>query len=441
LVKNTKGSPKKEKSDTMGGMETQLWFYVLILVYGAFNGLSFVVDGLNLRYPRPEIPNTFEGFIDREQYHRLLSYNREKELFQLAEGLVSFIVLLLFLLFRGPGWLDGWITTLAVTPFWRGLLFFGVLYLFSWVLGLPFKAYFDFSLEARYGFNTKRWGTFVADELKGLLLTALFGSLVWYLFYVTFEHLGPLFPVVFGLALWALVLLISSLYTTLIVPLFNKLSPLPEGPLTEAITDLATKTDFPLGGIYVMNASKRSRKSNAYFSGLGRFKKIVLFDTLLEQHDTEEILSILAHEIGHYKKGHVRRNLFFSCLSICITLTVLSLVLTSESLSLALGATAYGVHLNLFAFFILYTPITVVENLILLAISRRFEYEADAFAVAHTAPLWYSRALKKLFVQNLSDLYPHPWYVLFHYSHPPVLQRLAAVEKATKSHPFEEITT
>lgn len=431
IGKKHKGLIEKRKKCYYRDMETQIWLYMLILVYGVFNGLSFVVEVLNLLYPRPEAPSTFEGFIDREQYHRLLSYNREKEIFHLGEGLFSFILLLLFLLFRGPGLLDSWIKTFTVDPFVRGLIFFGLLYLFSEVLALPFKAYFDFSLEARYGFNTKRWGTFIADELKSLWLSALLGSLVWYLFYVTFERLGPFFPLVFGLALWALVLLISSLYTTLIVPLFNKLSPLPEGPLTEAITELAAKTGFPLGGIYVMNASKRSRKINAYFSGLGRFKKIVLFDTLLEHHDTEEILAILAHEIGHYKKGHIRWNLFFSGLSICITLAVLSLVLTSESLSLALGGTAYGVHLNLFAFYILYTPISVVENLILLAISRRFEYEADAFAVAHTSPLWYSRALKKLFVQNLSDLYPHPWYVLFHYSHPPVLQRLAAVEKAS----------
>ncbi|MCX7655398.1 MAG: M48 family metallopeptidase [Treponemataceae bacterium] len=423
-------------------METQFWFFMIVLVYALFSGLSFVVDVLNLRYRRPEVANKFEGFIDQEQYNRLLSYNREKDLFQVKEGIVSFTVLLLFLLFRGPGVLDSWIKTLAVNPFWRGLIFFGVLYLFSVVLELPFKAYFDFSLEARYGFNTKTWRIFLADELKGLLISALLGSLVWYLFYVTFEHLGPLFPLVFGIIIWILVVLISSLYTTLIVPLFNKLTPLPEGPLTNAIAELAAKTGFPLGGIYVMNASQRSRKSNAYFSGLGRFKKIVLFDTLLEQHNTEEILSILAHEIGHYKKGHIRWNLFFSGLSIFITLAVLSVILTAESLSFALGGTSYGLHLNVFAFFILYTPLTVMENLILLAISRHFEYEADAFAVAHTSPLWYSRALKKLFVQNLSDLYPHPWYVLFHYSHPPVLERLAAVEKVcSREEPESELVS
>ncbi len=217
-------------------------------------------------------------------------------------------------------------------------------------------------------------------------------------------------------------------YTTLILPLFNKLTPLPDGELKNAIENFARKINFPLDNIYVLDGSKRSKKSNAFFSGIGKKKKIVLYDTLMENHTTEELVAVLAHEVGHFKKRHIIWGYVLSVIQIVFTLFILSLMIFNENVSLALGGSQQAIHLNLIAFTILFSPISGVTSLFMSMLSRRNEFEADAYAKENYSRNALSAALKKLSVDNLSNLYPHPLYVFFHYSHPPLLKRLKKIE-------------
>ncbi|AEJ20767.1 M48 family metallopeptidase [Gracilinema caldarium] len=401
---------------------------VVIATLSLSYGFSLIVSILNLKHRRPRIESSLAEFIDENKYAQLLAYNKEKSRLALWEGLLSFAALLLFLLFDGPGQLDRMLASVIAHARLRALVFFGILSLASGLLSLPFSLYHDFSLEARYGFNTKTIGIYISDTIKGLILGAVFGGGLLYLLLICIDTFGSLFWLIFGLILFAVTFIISSLYTTLILPLFNKLSPLEAGDLKTAIEKLASQTRFPLSGVYVMNASKRSKKSNAFFSGLGRFKKIVLFDTLIANHPVDEITAILAHEIGHYKRHHIPYGNVLSALSIFITMALFSLLVGSRSLSLALGAADLQVHINLLAFFLLYEPLSLLMNIGTNIISRRFEYQADAYAVRAVSVESMGRALKRLFADNLSDLYPHPLYVFVNYSHPPLLARLKAIE-------------
>jgi len=403
-----------------------------ILILGAL-GLTYAVNLtlglLNTRQKKTEVDSRFAAFIDAEAYRKLLSYNSAKARFALTEQTVTFVILFFFILCNGPGWLDSRLVGTLGDQKFRGLAFFGILGLGGFLLGIPFELYFDFSLEARFGFNTKTLRTFWADKIKGLILSAVLGGGILYLLLLFVEILGPWFWIGFALLLFLFMVLFSTLYTTLIVPLFNKLTPLEEGDLKASISALGQKTEFPLSGVYLMNASKRSKKSNAFFSGLGKFKKVILFDTLLTAHPTEEITAILAHEIGHYKRGHIPKLTILSGLSILITVGLFSLFISTPAFSLALGAVKPAPFLSLLAFGLLYEPLSMLLGLGTNALSRRFEYEADAYAVMHTDPRVYGSALMRLFAVNMADLYPHRLYVLFNYTHPPVLERLAAIDR------------
>ena len=405
---------------------------IIIAIVSLSYGFSLLVSILNLSHLRPGIEASLAEFMDEKKYEKLLAYNREKNVLALWEGLISFAALFLFLLLDGPGRLDTALATLIAAPRLRAVIFFGILALASGILGLPFSLYHDFSLETRYGFNTKTIGLYISDTVKGILLGAVFGGGLLYLLLLCIDSFGSLFWLIFGVILFLVTLVISSLYTTLILPLFNKLRPLEEGDLKTAIQKLAEETRFPLSGVYVMNASKRSKKSNAFFSGLGRFKKIVLFDTLIEKHPVDEITAILAHEIGHYKGHHIPYGNILSALSIFVTMAVFSLLVASQSLSQALGAAELQVHINLLAFFLLYEPLSLLMNMGTNLISRRFEYQADAYAGRAVSVDSMGRALKRLFADNLSDLYPHPLHVFVNYSHPPLLARLSALDSIQK---------
>ncbi|WP_304243776.1 M48 family metallopeptidase [Gracilinema caldarium] len=401
---------------------------ILIAVVSLSYGFSLLVSMLNVNHIRPGIDPSLADFIDEQKYRSLLAYNREKSLLGIGEGLLSFLALLMFLMLDGPGRLDAALAGFVGSHRLRAILFFGILSLASGILSLPFSLYHDFSLEARYGFNTKTIGLYISDMIKGLVLGAIFGGGILYVLLLCIDSFGPSFWFIFGAFLFLVTLALSTLYTSLILPLFNKLTPLEEGELRSAIEKLAQDTQFPLSGIYVMNASKRSRKSNAFFSGLGRFKKIVLFDTLISQHPVDEITAVLAHEIGHYKGHHIPYSNILSALSIFITMALFSLLVGSRSLSQALGAAQLQVHINLLAFFLLYEPLSLLMNMATNGISRRFEFQADAFAGHAVSTETMKRALKRLFADNLSDLYPHPLHVFVNYSHPPLMARLKALD-------------
>ncbi len=295
------------------------------------------------------------------------------------------------------------------------------------ILTIPFQWYSTFVIEEKYGFNKTTVKTFISDKLKGYMLGALIGGgLLGAMIYLV-NTIGPNFWIWFAILATAFMLFMNMFYTTLILPLFNKLTPLADGELKTAIEDFSRKINFPITNIFVIDGSKRSKKANAFFSGIGKKKKIVLYDTLIANHTTEELVAVLAHEVGHYKKKHIVWSLVLSVVQIVFTLFVLSLMVFNENLSLALGGQAQAIHLNLLAFTILFSPISAVTGLFMNAYSRKNEFEADAFAKKAYSGKALADALKKLSVDNLSNLYPHPAYVFFHYSHPPLLKRLERI--------------
>jgi STE24 endopeptidase len=307
-------------------------------------------------------------------------------------------------------------------------LFFGIIGLASDIINIPFSWYDSFVIEARYGFNTMTIRIFITDHLKSLLLAILIGTPVLGLITWFYYKTGPNF----WLYAWGLITLfsifINFFYSELIVPLFNKQVPLPPGPLRDEIESFSKRAGFQLKNIYTIDNSKRSTKANAYFSGFGSKKRIVLYDTLLKDLDNNEIVAVLAHEIGHYKKKHFLVNVVLSFILTGIMLFIFSLIVNNPALSRSLGAENPSFHMGLVVFGILYSPISLVIGLIVNIISRRNEFAADKFALEYYDSTILAGALKKLSVKNLSNMTPHPVYVFFHYSHPPLLERIKRLE-------------
>jgi len=386
-----------------------------------------VLDYINLKAQRTDIPKEVEAFYEKEKYLKSLAYHSELTRFSFLTSGVSFLLSFVMLVTGGFGWLDGLLRPYLNGEIILALAFFAVLMLASDLLTLPFQWYGTFVIEEKYGFNKTTIRTFVTDKLKGYLLTAIVGGGLLSALIYLIETIGPNFWIWFSLIAAFFVLFVNMFYTSLILPMFNKLTALPEGELKSAIEHFAKKVNFPLDNIFVIDGSKRSKKANAFFSGIGKRKKIVLYDTLIENHTTDELVAVLAHEVGHFKKKHVICGYILSILQIVFTLFVLSKMIFAENVSVALGGGEHAIHLNLLAFGILFSPISGITGLFMNMYSRKNEFEADAYAKETFDGTALSNALKRLSVDSLSDLYPHPLYVFFHYSHPPLLKRLAAL--------------
>jgi STE24 endopeptidase len=410
-------------------MDPQFILTIIAIISAAGFLFDNLLEYLNLRHMRPEVPPSVADYYDAEKYRKSLAYHRETTRFSFLTGSLSFAVGITLLLGGGYGWIDGQLREITQDSLYLPLLFFAVLGLAADILSLPFQLYSVFVIEEKYGFNRTTRKTFVTDKLKGYLLAAVIGIPLFWAFTAIIETWAAQFWVWFGLIAAAFILLVNLFYTSLILPLFNKLTPLPEGELLSAIESFGRKAGFPVRQVLVMDGSKRTSKANAFFTGLGRQKKVVLFDTLIAKHSTDELVSVLAHEVGHYKKKHIVWGYVLSVIQVFFTLWVLSMFVFSPGMSLAMGGSTYAIHLNLLAFGILYSPVSAVTGLVMTLLSRKNEFEADAYAKkAHSAKSLAS-ALKKLSVDNLSNLFPHPWYVFFNYSHPPLLQRLARLEQ------------
>jgi STE24 endopeptidase len=413
-------------------MAPQLILYIIL----GISVVSFVFDQaleyLNLKAQRPEIPDEIAAFYDREKYLKSLAYQRDQTRFSFLSVGVSFALSISMLAFGGFGWLDRLLRPYFSNEILLALVFFGVLALVADIFAIPFQWYDTFVIEHRYGFNKSTPRLFVLDKMKGYALGAVVGGALLSLLLYLVERIGPGFWIWFGVAAAALILLINVFYTSLILPLFNRLTPLPEGTLRQAIEDFARKLKFPLENIFVMDGSKRSTKANAFFSGMGKRKKIVLYDTLVERYTAGELVAVLAHEVGHFKKRHIVVAYFLAVVQVFLTLFILSRMVFNTHLSLALGGGQLAFHLNLLAFAILFSPVSAVTGLLMSAYSRRNEFEADAYASQTSSGTALATALKRLSVDSLSNLYPHPLYVFFHYSHPPLLRRVAALQSQTK---------
>lgn len=401
--------------------------YIVLAISAISYVFSQALDYINLKAQRKDIPDEIASFYDKEKYLKSLDYHKEQTRFSFLTSAFSFAISFSMLLFGGFGWIDAMLRPYFDNEISLALGFFAVIIIGSDILTLPFQWHATFGIEEKYGFNKTTIKTFMTDKLKGYLLGGLIGGALLALLIFSINRIGPNFWIWFGVLAAVFILFVNMFYTTLLLPLFNKLTPLGEGELKTAIEAYAKKVNFPLDNIFIMDGSKRSKKANAFFSGIGKKKKIVLFDTLIENHTTEELVAVLAHEVGHFKKKHIVWSYVLSVVQIFFMLFVLSLMVFNQNLSLALGGQVQAIHLNLIVFMILFSPISGVTGIFTSMYSRKNEFEADAYAKETFGGTALANALKKLSVDSLSNLYPHPTYVFFHYSHPPLLKRLEAI--------------
>ncbi len=402
---------------------------VLVILLGKYL-LDLIVDILNLSSFKPQLPREFVGYYDEGKYAASQRYLREKTRFGIIEDTFFTLVILAFILIGGFNLVDEFARQFNQGPIITALIFLDVLMLLFYVLHLPFSIYHTFVIEERYGFNRTTIRTFIFDTVKTVILGAIIGGVVFSFvvwFFMRFPHIGW-FLCWIGVTLFELFLIFIA--PVVIMPLFNKFIPLEEGELKEAINDYARKQRFFVKDIFKMDASRRTSKSNAFFTGFGRNRRIVLFDTLIEKHTTQELVSILAHEIGHYKKRHILKMFILSSLANGFMFFILSFFINNEGLFSAFRMNHISIYASLVFFGFLYTPIQMVFSIITNVVSRKHEYEADRFCVdTYRNPQAFINALKKLTVDNLSNLTPHPLKVFLYYSHPPVLKRIEAIRK------------
>ncbi len=413
------------------------YFILVILFFDYF--LERFLEYLNSTYWNDRLPKELEHIYNQEKYAKSQAYEKHKQKFGFVVDTITLIAMIFILMIGGFSRLDHLIRLYSENPILMAFLFFGIIGLMSTILSLPFDIYHIFVLEEKFGFNRTTKKTFVLDRLKGLLLTVIIGGGLLALIIFIYESTGNYFWMLTWGVISFFMIFLSMFYSNLIVPLFNKQKPLEPGPLRDAIEKFSAKAGFNLKNIYVIDGSKRSKKANAYFSGLGAKKRIVLFDTLINDHTTEELVGVLAHEIGHYKKKHTIQSIVLSMIQTGLMLFILSFFIRKDSSfaqSLCQSLSGfYGLevkqsfHLGILAFGILYSPLSLVLGLFMNMLSRKNEYAADRYAGENFQPEPLIEALKKLSVNNLSNLRPHPAFVFFYYSHPPLLQRLAALQK------------
>ncbi|MFM7431827.1 MAG: M48 family metallopeptidase [Flammeovirgaceae bacterium] len=408
-------------------MTPQIILYIILAISIVSYVFDLLLEIVNLKAQRKEIPSEIASFYDQEKYLKSLSYTNEQTLFGFFKEGFSFLLSMSILMLGGFGWLDNFLRNYITQEIPLALAFFGATILVSDIITIPFQLYDTFVIEEKYGFNKTSIRTFVVDKLKGYALGAIIGGLLLSILLYLIQSIGDNFWIWFGLIAIAFIFFVNMFYSSLILPLFNKLTPLEEGELKTSIETFAQKVNFPLDNIFVMDGSKRSNKANAFFSGIGKKKKIVLFDTLIKNHSKDELVAVLAHEVGHFKKKHIVYAFVLSAMQIAFTLYILSLMVFNQQLSIALGGTQQALHLNLIAFGILFSPISGITGLLMSIYSRKNEFEADAYAKQTFNGLSLANALKKLSVDSLDNLYPHPVYVFFCYSHPPLLKRLKAL--------------
>ncbi len=405
-------------------MTSTALFYIIIAILIINFLIDKIINALNAKHFNDALPEDIKDVYDDDDYKKSQKYKAINYKFGIITSLFSFFLTLGFLFFDGFEFVDNIARSYSDHPIIVALIFFGIIMIGSDIITTPFSYYGTFVIEERFGFNKTTVKTFILDKIKGLFMMAILGGgilalIIWF-YQVTENH--------FWLYAWGLIatftLFMNMFYSKLIVPLFNKQTPLEAGSLRDKISEYAQNVGFKLDKIFVIDGSKRSTKANAYFSGFGSEKRVTLYDTLIKDLDDEEIVAVLAHEVGHYKRKHIIFNLFASILLTGLTLYVLSLFVSNPLLSNALGVESASFHIGLIAFGLLYAPISEITGLIMNVFSRKFEYQADDYAknTYKAEPLITS--LKKLSKNSLSNLTPHPAFVFMHYSHPTLLERI-----------------
>ena len=417
-------------------MTAQLWFFIIISLVIFNYSFSNLLDYINHRNWKDEIPNELKDFYDKEKYKKAKNYALSKNKISLFSSSLSFLLVISLIVFNGYGIIDQFVSSnLSIffdsrqisSNFIQSGIFFLILFILNSFLSIPFSYYNTFVIEEKFGFNKTTKLTFFIDIIKSTLLSFFIGGILLFLALYLYENLNDGFWLWLWIGLSLLMILINMFYADLIVPIFNKLTPLDDGELRNKIEKYSKDVGYLLKNIYVIDGSKRSTKANAFFSGLGPRKTIALYDTLIEKHTENELVAVLAHEVGHFKKKHIFTGLIMSIIQIGIISFFFELCLKLPEISLALGGLESSFHLGLVGFSIIFSPISILSGIIMNYNSRKNEFEADAYAKETFNGEDLSLALKKLSVDSLSNIYPHPLYVFFHYSHPPLIQRLRAL--------------
>jgi STE24 endopeptidase len=405
-------------------MTSTTLFYIIIGIIIINFLIDRVLASLNAKHFNDSLPAELQGIYDDVEYKKSQAYKATNHQFSNITSTFSLIVTLAFFYFDGFEYIDHIARSFSSNHIAIALIFFGIIMFASDIITIPFAYYKTFVIEEQYGFNKTTLKTFILDKIKGWFMLAIIGGVILALIIWFYEATGTHF----WLYAWALITVFSvfmnMFYSKLIVPLFNKQTPLEEGELRTKIADYANTVGFKLNKIFVIDGSKRSTKANAYFSGFGSEKRVTLYDTLIKDLDNDEIVAVLAHEVGHYKCKHILFNLFASILLTGLTLYILSLFISNPILSNALGVEIPSFHIGLIAFGLLYSPISELTGLIMNIMSRKFEFQADNYAKETFAAEPLISSLKKLSKNSLSNLTPHPAYVFMHYSHPTLLERI-----------------
>ncbi len=404
-------------------MNSEILFYIIIGVIVVDFLFDKVLDTLNAKHFDDPIPKELADVYDQKEYEKSQNYKRERFKFGLVSSTFSVLLTLGFIIFDGFAYVDGIARSISDNSIIIALIFFGIIMFASDIIMTPFSWYSTFVIEEKYGFNKTTKRTFILDKIKGFGMMAIIGGGILALIVWFYQIAGEDFWWYAWILIAVFSVFMNMFYAKLIVPLFNKQAPLKEGSLRTKIEQYAKSVGFKLDNIFVIDGSKRSTKANAYFSGFGREKRITLYDTLIEDLQEEEIVAVLAHEVGHYKKNHIIVNLIASILTTGFTLWLLSLFIGNPMLSEALGVSQPSFHIGLVAFGILYSPISEITGLLMNFLSRKFEYQADDYAKHTYNGDSLISSLKKLSRNTLSNLTPHKAYIFVHYSHPSLLQR------------------
>ena len=419
-------------------MAPEVWF-LIIMGLVIFNYLfSNILDYLNHKNWKDEIPSELKDFYDKKKYKQAKQYAISKNKIGLLSSTTSFLLVVSLLVFNGYGYIDQLVNSFSLNlflpfeinnSFIESGIFFLILFTLNLIISIPFSYYNTFVIEENFGFNKTSKSTFFFDIIKSSMLSILIGGFLLFLALYLFDSLNDGFWLYLWIGLSLLMVFINMFYADLIVPIFNKLTPLENGELRKKIENYSKKVGYLLKNIYVIDGSKRSTKANAFFSGLGPRKTIALYDTLIEKHSENELVAVLAHEVGHFKKKHVFSGLLMSVIQIGVMTFFFELCLKLPEISQALGGSDVSFHLGLIGFTIIFSPISMISGILMNYISRKNEFEADSYAKETYNGDDLSLALKKLSVDSLSNIYPHPLYVFFHYSHPPLIKRLRALNK------------
>jgi STE24 endopeptidase len=392
--------------------------------------LSFYSEFVNLKQVNTDLPDEFKDLYDAESYKKSQEYLKVTTKFSWIVSFLDIIILLIFWFMKGFPILDHLVRGFGYNSVISGLLYMGILLGFKFIISLPFSIYSTFVIEEKFGFNKTTPKTFVLDLIKSIILSTIFGGILLSLILLFFENAGEYAWLYCFISVTGFVFLIQYLYPVFIMPLFNKFYEIEDGELKTSLMNYSKSINFPLTKIFKMDGSKRSTKSNAFFTGFGNNKRIVLFDTLIEKHTVSELVAVLAHEMGHYKKNHIKKMMIISIGQMGIIFYLLSVFLGYDELFKAFYMENISIYAGLIFFSMLFSPISFFLNILMQYISRKHEYEADDFAVKTTSEnIHLIDALKKLSVDNLSNLTPHPLFVFLNYSHPPVLKRIAAMKE------------